>query len=326
MTQRWALGNGREVVLDRPRLLGVLNTTPDSFHAASRVDAGRALDAARAMVGAGADALDVGGESTRPGAPPVPEDEQIARVVPVVRALRAAEAPLRHVPVSIDTTRVPVARAALDAGADAINDVSGASDDPGMLALAASSGAGLVLMHRLRPPAADVFSDRYSVPPEYGPVAVAGAAGESGGESGGVVAHVRAFLAARLRAALDAGVAPERILLDPGLGFGKSVEQNLDLLRATPELLALGRPVLSALSRKSFVGRVGLARDSDPAERLPATLALSLLHLHAGARLFRVHDVAEHAQALRAAWACLSAPGGPQGAGPAEPRSPRAAG
>lgn len=162
-----------------------------------------------------------------------------------------------------------------------------------MLPLAAQRRAGIILMHRGKTPDADSFSDRYQQPPEY---------------PQGVTAAVASFLQARADAALAAGVPPDRIVLDPGLGFGKAVAQNLELIRRTPDLLALGRPILSALSRKSFTGRVGLARDSDPAERLPATLALSVLHLHAGARLFRVHDTAPHRQALDAAWALINQP------------------
>ena len=141
-------------------------------------------------------------------------------------------------------------------------------------------------MHRLRPPGTDSYSDRYSAKPRYH----------------NVVEDVRTFLESRAQAATDAGLARESIVIDPGLGFGKSVDQNLELIRATPRLASLGFPVLSALSRKSFVGRVSLGRDSAPEERLAGTLALSVAHMIAGARLFRVHDVPEHAEALRAAW------------------------
>jgi dihydropteroate synthase len=267
--------------------LAILNITPDSFADGGRLPTpAHAADAARRAADEGADALDLGAESTRPGTARVPADEQIRRLIPAIAAVRAAGIDL---PMTVDTTRAAVARAALDAGADAINDVAAGAEDDAMLALAAERACAIVLMHRLAPPAADRYSDRYDAPPAY---------------PGGVVPAVRAFLAERAGAARAAGVPADRVLLDPGLGFGKSVEQNLELLRATPDLLALGHPVLSALSRKSFVGRLGLGRDSDPSERLPATLALSVLHLHAGARVFRVHDVAEHRQALDAAWAC----------------------
>jgi dihydropteroate synthase len=265
--------------------MAILNLTPDSFADGGRLPTpDAAVGAALRAEAEGADMLDLGGESTRPGAARVDDAEQIRRVVPSIRAIRTAGCTL---PISVDTTRAPVAAAALDAGADCINDVSAGTEDTGMLALAAGRGCGLILMHRAAPPPADSFSDRYAREPEY---------------AGGVVASVRAHLAERLAAACAAGVDAACVVLDPGLGFGKSVEQNLALLRGTPVLSELGRPMLSALSRKSFVGRVGLGRDSTPAERLPATLALSVAHLHAGARLFRVHDVAEHTQALRAAW------------------------
>lgn len=279
----WRASNKRMVNLARPCIMAILNMTPDSF-----ADGGllatpaQAADAAEAAVKAGAAVLDIGGESTRPGSEPVSADLQMQRVVPAVLAVRS------RVPgavISVDTTSAEVAQAALQAGADAINDTTAGLDDPAMLPLAASTGAGLVLMHRPRPAPQDRYSDRYDRPPEYADV----------------VAEVRAFLGQRAQAAQDAGVPADAIVLDPGLGFGKSVEQNLALIRGTPSLAALGYPVLSGLSRKSFVGRVSLGRDSQPGERLAGTLALSVVHLLHGARIFRVHDVAEHAQALNAA-------------------------
>lgn len=289
---RWLASHTRSLTLDRPRVVAILNLTPDSFAGAGpHDDPARACELALRAREAGADMLDVGGESTRPGAARVAEAEQIARVVPAIRAMRAQRA-LDAVPISIDTTRASVALAALEAGADAINDVSGATEDEQLLTLASSLGAGLILMHRLAPPDADRYSDRYDRPPQYADV----------------VREVGAFLTSRAHAALAAGVARESIVLDPGLGFGKDVAQNLALVRGTPTLASHGFPILSALSRKSFVGRVGLGRDSTPAERLAPTLALSALHLSLGARLFRVHDVAEHRAALDAAWA-LIAPG-----------------
>lgn len=285
----WQVSPSRAVHLDRPRLLAILNLTPDSFADGGRLPTpAHAADAARRAADDGADALDLGAESTRPGAERVPAGEQIRRLIPAIEAIRAAGIDL---PITADTTLAPVARAALDVGADAINDVAAATEDDAMLALASDRSCAIVLMHRLAPPAADRYSDAYDTPPAY---------------PRGVLPEVASFLQARAAAALAAGIPADRILIDPGLGFGKSVEQNLDLIRATPDLLALGYPVLSALSRKSFVGRVGLNRDSVPEERLPATLALSALHLHAGARVFRVHDTAPHRQALDAAWAVLS--------------------
>lgn len=281
----WKLNHERAVHLDRPFLVGVLNITPDSFADGGAYNApGRALERAMRFLGEGADGLDIGGESTRPGATRISPCEQIERVVPVIRAIRDAGIEL---PITIDTTRAETARAALRVGADAINDVSAASEDDGMLALASEMGCGLILMHRERPPQQDQYSDQYDLAPVAGSV------------TDRVVGSLRG---ARDRA-IGAGVDPACVMLDPGLGFGKDVDQNLELIGSTPCLLGLGHPVMSALSRKSFVGRVGLGRDSNPSERLPATIALSVMHLQRGARVFRVHDVAEHRQALDAAWA-----------------------
>ena len=286
--QTWTISNERAILLDRPFLMGILNITPDSFSDGGQYnDPGQAVARAQRMLEEGADLLDVGGESTRPGAQRIDAEEQIRRVVPVIQGIRAAGIWL---PISIDTTRAEVARAALDAGADIINDVSAGLEDDAMLGLAAETGCGLILMHRELPPDEDRYSDRY----EQAPV------------SGSVTARVVGALRVALLGANRAGVASDRVMLDPGLGFGKDVSQNLELIETTPKLRSLGCPVLSGLSRKSFVGRVGLGRDSDPGERLPATLALSVLHLQRGARCFRVHDVAPHRQALDAAWALLS--------------------
>lgn len=285
------------LALDTPRLVAILNVTPDSFHSGSRsMDPGEIRDWAVQAQVQGADIVDIGGESTRPGAPRVDAAEQIRRIVPAIKAIRDAGVSLA---ISIDTTRAAVARAALDHGADAINDTSGGTEDPELLAVAARHRAGLVLMHRIKSPTDDRYSDRYVHPPM----------------EGDVVATVRDHLRACMARAVAEGVAPEAIILDPGLGFGKTVEQNLDLVRGTPRLLELGRPVMSALSRKSFVGRVGLERDSTPEERLAGTLAMSVAHWRRGARIFRVHDVAAHREALRVARAVdcpiSAASGGP---------------
>lgn len=292
--QHWRWGARGAFTLDAPRVVAIINATPDSFYAGSRASGpDAALHAAAEAAQAGADMLDIGGESTRPGAERIPEHEQIRRVVPLIRALRdAGDQRLSEIPLSIDTTLPGVARAALDAGADAINDVSaGLEGGPEMLRLAAERGAGLILMHRLAPPDRDSFSDRYERPPAYADVVLA----------------VRDALLKRARAAEAAGVDRDRILLDPGLGFGKSVEQNLDLVARTGELVAAGYPVLSAASRKSFVGRVSLPEreQSAPEDRLPGSLAFSVTHLLAGAKIFRVHDPGPHRAALLAAWAIL---------------------
>lgn len=285
----WRLAPGRELRLDVPRVMGILNVTPDSFsdggeHA--RVE--DALAAAARMVGEGADVIDIGGESTRPGAARVGAVEQIRRVAPVIRGIRSqGVAHPGRVLVTVDTTLSEVAGAAIDAGADAINDVSAGTEDDAMLALAAERGVGIVLMHRLRALGVDVYSHQHAQPPAY---------------EGGVVESVKRYLSERARAALAAGIAREAIVLDPGLGFGKSVAQNLELVDRTGEIAALGFPVLSGLSRKSFTAVYGgMGTDAPARERVRPTLELSVRHLRVGASIFRVHDVREHVAALRAA-------------------------
>lgn len=291
----WHLGPGRVLTLDRPRIMGILNVTPDSFYDGGRLPTPElAADRAQQLADQGADILDVGGESTRPGSTPVPPEEQIRRVVPVIEHIRARGLTIA---ISTDTTSARVARAAIDAGTDCVNDVSAGQADPGMLPLVADTGLGLVMMHRLKPPAQDSYSTAYTRDPEYNP---------------GVVQVVRGYLRQRAEAAARAGVNAASILLDPGLGFGKSVEQNAALIRGTPQLRALGYPVLSALSRKSFVGALGkLPEGHTPADRLEPTLALSVLHLVQGAMVFRVHDVDRLAAVLSAAWSVLSDPSPP---------------
>lgn len=269
--------------------MAILNITPDSFSdGGACFDTPSALAAAERMLAEGADMLDVGGESTRPGAAPVSVTEQIRRTAPVIRAIRARFG--GEFPISIDTTRAEVARAALDAGADAVNDTSGGRDDPGMFELVAQRGAGLILMHRFVAPSRDAYSTHYTPAARPEPV-----------YPGGVVHDVRRFLAERTVDAERAGVPPARIMIDPGLGFGKSIQDNLRLIHGSAELASLGYPVLSGLSRKSFVGRLsGLSPDRPARDRLDGTIALSVLHYLRGARMFRVHDVAAHVAALNA--------------------------
>ena len=288
----------KQIPLDRPRIIAILNLTPDSFS-----DGGRyptpdvAARAAEIFVSEGADALDIGGESTRPGAAAVGSAEQIDRVIAALRLIRRSLGDT--FPITIDTMLASVADAAIDAGADAINDISGGTADAAMLPLCARRGAGMILMHRLRPSSRDSYSDRYTTAPDYGP--------------DGVTPTVHHFLMAQALAAIRAGVARDQIVLDPGLGFGKTVEQNLELIRQTGALAADGFPILSAVSRKSFTAAAaGLPRDTPPADRLYPTLALSVIHLSHGARLFRVHDVAAHKQGLAAAWEVLKRNGGDQ--------------
>lgn len=228
--------------------------------------------------------LDIGGESTRPGAQRVPAGEQIDRVRPIIEAIRRCEDPkTAHIPISVDTTLGEVAAAAIEAGADAINDVSGGDEDPRLLEVAARTGAGLVLMHRGPAPPKDRYADEYAHEPVY---------------EGGVVASVRAALGAHAQRAMRAGVARDRVVLDPGLGFGKSVDQNMDLVRGVADLASLGFPVYVGASRKRFVGRVSIGPRSEPADRLAGSVAVTLLAAQRGAMLHRVHDVAQHAGAL----------------------------
>jgi dihydropteroate synthase len=282
----WRLANARSLALDRSRILAIVNATPDSFSDGGRFrDASHAAHECLRMLDDGADMLDIGGESTRPGALPVDDHEQIRRVIPVIERLRALGC---AAPISVDTTRSGVARAALDAGADAINDQSACEDDPDMLPLVAERGAGLILMHRLRRPNEDSFSNRYGhagerTPPSY----------ESGG---GVVASVLGFLTERLAEARRAGVAPDSLAIDPGLGFGKTVAQNLALVGATGEFTTLGYPVLCAASRKSFLGSI--TGVETPSARVEGSVAVAVAMRLSGAILFRVHDINAHRRAL----------------------------
>jgi dihydropteroate synthase len=258
------------------KLMGVVNVTPDSFSDGGLyLDPGAAIAHGKALAAEGAAILDVGGESTRPGAEPVAAEEELRRVEPVIAALAGAAAA-----ISVDTSKATVAAAALDAGASIVNDVTALRGDPEMAALVADRGAGLVLMHMAGEPRT------MQVDPTYGDV----------------VAEVRDFLAARLAAAVAAGVDESRIWLDPGIGFGKTDRHNFELLRGIPELAALGRPILLGTSRKSFIGRTD---DSAPDDRLGGTIATSILAATAGASILRVHDVREMSQALRVASAVL---------------------
>ncbi|MEO1715596.1 MAG: dihydropteroate synthase [Planctomycetota bacterium] len=279
----WGIGGDRVLDLRTPVVMAILNVTPDSFSDGGEL---ATIDAvvrrAAAALDEGAHILDIGGESTRPGAERVDAEEQIRRVVSAVDAIVRTR---NDVIISVDTTLARVARAAIDAGAVIVNDVSAGTEDDALIPLVIERGVGYVAMHRHTTPDKDSYSDAYTAPPI----------------ERDLVENVADFLRERLDSFERAGGSPECVLLDPGLGFGKSVEQNLELIRRTPDLLNLGRPVLSGLSRKSFVGRVSLERDSQPTERLPGTVALTALHRAAGASVFRVHDVAPAVQALRSA-------------------------
>jgi dihydropteroate synthase len=262
--------------------MGIVNVTPDSF---SDGGAFLAADAAVAhaleLAAQGAEILDVGGESTRPGADPVPAGQELERVGPVLEGILAADT---GAVVSIDTSKAVVARAALDAGAAIVNDVTALRGDPEMSFLIAERGAQCCLMHMLGEPRTMQSEARYD----------------------DVVAEVKAFLAERLEFAVGCGIAEDSILLDPGIGFGKTVEHNLELLRRLGELTELGRPLVVGTSRKSFLGRLAPGAPSAD-ERLPGTIATNVLALERGASVFRVHDVGPVRDALATAAATLGA-------------------
>ncbi|HET9739593.1 MAG TPA: dihydropteroate synthase [Solirubrobacteraceae bacterium] len=259
-------------------IMGVVNVTPDSFSDGGVFDDARAAIAhARRLAAEGAGIIDVGGESTRPGADPVPVNEELARVLPVIEGV----AGLEGVQVSIDTMKASVAEAALDAGATYVNDVTAFRYDPEMAALVADRKADCCLMHMLGEPRTMQQDPRY----------------------GDVVDDVRAFLEERMASAVGAGVAEERIQLDPGIGFGKTLEHNLELLRRLDELAALERPLVIGTSRKSFLGRL---TGRDVTERVHATVATTVIAYERGARVFRVHDVAATADALAVAAATFA--------------------
>ncbi len=271
----WRLRGG-SLDFSRARVMGIVNVTPDSFSDGGRFpDAAAACRHAETLVGEGADLLDVGGESTRPGADPVPEEEELRRVVPVVR-----EAARLGVPVSVDTSKAGVARAALEAGAAVVNDVT-ALGDPAMGPLVAESGAGLVLMHMRGTPRTMQDDPRYA----------------------DLMAEIVRFLGDRRDRAEAAGVERSAIVLDPGIGFGKRIGHNLEILRRLTEVAALGSPVLVGASRKRFIGT--LTGGDDPGDRLAGSVAAAVAARLAGASVLRVHDVEATRRALRLADAVL---------------------
>lgn len=260
------------------RIMGIVNVTPDSFSDGGEfLDAGAALAHARALEDEGAALLDIGGESTRPGAQPVAQDEELRRVVPVIEALAAGGT---RAQISIDTVKLEVARAAVDAGATFVNDVTAFRHEPRLAGLVAERGLDCCLMHMRGEPRTMQLDPTYD----------------------DVVSDVKAFLEQRLAFAVGEGIAEERILLDPGIGFGKTPEHNLELMRRLPELLTLGRPLLIGLSRKTFLGRI---TGREVGDRLAATLAANVLAYVAGATVFRVHDVAPLRDALAVAAATV---------------------
>ena len=269
----------REIDLSRrARVMGIINATPDSFSdGGSFLDPQAALAHGLQMVAEGAEILDIGGESTRPGAQSVEADEEIRRVLPIIQALRRES----QVLLSIDTSKAAVARAALDAGADIINDVTGLRGDPEMSAFAASSKAGIVIMHMQGEPRT------MQVAPTYDDV----------------VEEVGNFFRQALARSVACGIDPMRIALDPGIGFGKTPEHNRRLLAELSAFLEFGRPLLVGVSRKSFLG--WLAGSSAMDDRFWPGVALTSLCRERGARILRVHDVKPHTEALRMTEAIL---------------------
>ncbi len=271
------LSHGRSLRFDRgPLVMGIVNVTPDSFYPGSRSrGASEAAEAALAMEAAGAAIVDVGGESTRPGSAALGEAEELDRVVPAIVAIRSRSG----LPISVDTRKAAVARAAIEAGADAINDVSALRHDPGMAALAARTGAAVILMHMKGSPETMQDSPAYS----------------------DCASEVRDFLALAAQSAIAAGIPSGLILLDPGIGFGKRAEDNLDILTRLGLLAALGYPVVVGLSRKALVGHiVGKA----VGDRLAGSLGAACAAYAGGAAVLRVHDVTETVDALAAFTAC----------------------
>jgi dihydropteroate synthase len=257
--------------------MGVVNVTPDSFSDGGLyLETDKAVDRGLELAFEGVDIIDVGGESTRPGSHPIPEAEELERVVPVIRALRGKT----EVLISIDTTKAAVARAAVSAGADIVNDTSALRADPEMAAEIARSGAALVLMHMQGTPLTMQQAPHYD----------------------DLLGEIGAFLAERMRAAEAAGIPSERLIVDPGIGFGKTFEHNLELLRRQEVFQDLGRPVLIGVSRKAFLGTI---LDLPPTRRLEGTIAAAVLAVERGAHILRVHDVGPVARAVRTAEAIL---------------------
>jgi dihydropteroate synthase len=282
MDQRvWRCGNHALSLGERTLVMGIVNVTPDSFSdGAMFASADDAVAHGARLVDEGADLLDVGGESTRPGSDPIEADEELLRVVPVVEGLVKARP---GTPLSVDTRKPEVAGAALDAGASVVNDIAGGRNSA-LLETVSRTGAGVVLMHMLGEPRTMQDDPRYD----------------------DVVAEVHEFLRERIEAAVFAGIPEERICIDPGIGFGKTVDHNLALLRAVPALRMLGAAVMVGASRKGFIGT--LTGVEDPAARLEGSLAVAVLAAAHGADLVRVHDVEATVRALKVADAVVREP------------------
>ena len=269
-----AESKGNNLLKNPPKIMGILNVTPDSFSDGGQFDGvEQAVAQAHAMVAAGADIIDIGGESTRPGADVVDEAEELGRVTPVIEALAGIDAE-----ISIDTRRPEVALAAVGAGASIWNDVTALEFDAGSPAMAAKLGCKVVLMHMRGTPETMQKNPHYK----------------------NVVTEVIAYLKGRMSVALKAGVQVENIILDPGIGFGKRLEDNLDLLQHLDDFHMLGRPILLGASRKSFIGKIDASdAKSDAGDRLGGSIASALWGASMGASILRVHDVGETVQAVR---------------------------
>ena len=262
----------------KPLIMGILNVTPDSFSDGGQFsDVDAALAQVKRMITEGVDIIDIGGESTRPGSEPVSPAEQQQRVIPVISAIR--QTLKSDILISIDTTSSAVAKAALEAGANIINDVSAGQDDPKILTLSASLNAPIILMHRQGTPKTMQDNPYYD----------------------DVVPEVISTLLEQIKLAIQAGVKKENILIDPGIGFGKRKQDNLELLAHLDQFVALGYPVLLGTSRKRFMGSI--CNVTEPAELVTATAVTTALGVMAGVQLFRVHDVKENRQAADVAWA-----------------------
>jgi dihydropteroate synthase len=262
--------------LGRPLVMGIVNVTPDSFSDGGRhLDARAAVAAGHAMLEAGADLLDIGGESTRPGAEPVSPEEELARILPVLRELAKAAT------VSVDTRNAATMRAALEAGAEIVNDISALRHDPGAVAMVAESEASLVLMHMLGDDPRSMQQDIH-----YDDVAV----------------EVAGFLAERVAWVEAQGIARERIAIDPGIGFGKRGRENLELIERLPILAGIGCPVVFGASRKRFIGEISGVEQAS--QRIPGSVAAAMMAAQRGAAILRVHDVDKTVQALRVMAAC----------------------
>lgn len=267
------LPNGNFISLDSPIVMGILNCTPDSFSDGGSFDShDRAIAHAEQMISDGAMIIDVGGESTRPGAAPVSPTEEQARVIPVIREL----AKRSSIPISIDSYHAETAQRALDAGAMIINDITALRGDAQMASVAAKSGAPVILMHMLGTPQTMQQSPSYT----------------------NAVGEIIAFFQERITFAEQQGIAPEKIIIDPGIGFGKRLEDNLALLGHLSEFTALGKAVMIGLSRKSFIQKID-PRAVDPSDRLGGTLAATIFALQQGATIIRAHDVRETVQAIK---------------------------